>query len=107
MTKANKTIVLSPGQLRSEAENAVCCCQKMEQALNRVDKTVCSSQYFWDTESARLLRKNYQEDKPDIEAAKTSLHRQLEKLETILRQYEQAEKDTVAATAALPDTVLD
>lgn len=106
-TKNTQAIAASPQKIRQQLLNAREICDKLACGLDNVDRKVASSAYFWKSDSAVLLRKYFNEDKPAFEQIKRELRSQIEKLEQIAEQYESAETSASEQAATLPDTIID
>ncbi len=107
MNGNNITIAASPEKILQKATEAKVLCERLIENLNTIDKRVNASSYFWESESARFLGTAYRADKPDLEALRAGLSKQIKSLEEIALMYHKAEASTKAAHTALPGNVLE
>ena len=75
--------------------------------FNNIEKCVESLPYYWSSESARLLKKYFDEDKKESQSLKERFENQVGRLIQIAGVYNDSEKNIASDIETLPNNIID
>ncbi|HCI60435.1 hypothetical protein [Ruminococcus sp.] len=103
----NTAIEVSTEQLSAKAAQIKNICSDIFTHFNNIEKCVESLPYYWSSESARLLKKYFDEDKKESQSLKERFENQVGRLIQIAGVYNDSEKNIASDIETLPNNIID
>lgn len=103
----NTAIEVSTEQLSAKAAQIKNICSDIFTHFNNIEKCVESLPYYWSSESAKLLKKYFDEDKNEAQTLRERFENQVGRLTQIAGIYNDSEKNIASDAETLPDSIID
>lgn len=94
-------------KLNTKAQQLKDICIDILLRIENIKSYVQDSEYYWNSDSATLLRTLFDDDKKEIDSIVISLKKQVDKLELISSNYKSSEESNVEECSALPNSILE